>query len=87
MYIFFHDYLKAMFENRVKLLYIYGFVLHTRTSKIEEELLPDLRKWFDTSNYLGSRILKTQRQVPDCNKKVLGMFKNEMAKSERRRSM
>ena len=82
MYDFFYNYLKPKFGDRVKLIYTDtdSFVLFIKTNDLDTELLPDLDK-FDTSEYPTNHIFRTQHPDKDCNKKVIGKFKNEMAES------
>ena len=80
MYEFLYDYLKPKFGDRVMLLYMDtdSFVLYIETDDLEKELLPDLDR-FDTSEYPKDHAFKVNHPDKNCNKKVIGKFKNEQA--------
>ena len=77
MYEFWYDYLKPKYGNRVKLCYMdtNSFVINVETEDFYKDIANDVDKWFDTSNYdeKGERPLAIEK-----NKKVIGMFKNEL---------
>ena len=51
-----------------------SFVIHIKTEDFYEDIARDVKKWFDTSNYDES----DKRSLPIDNKKLIGLFKNEL---------
>ena len=80
MYQTLYDYLKPKFGSRVKLIYMDtdSFVLYIETDDLDKELMEDL-DCYDTSDYPNGHPLKVNHPDKNCNKKVIGKFKNEMA--------
>ena len=50
-----------------------SFVIYVKTKDLYEDIANDVREWFDTSNYDNSRPFPVGK-----NKKVTGLFKNEL---------
>ena len=77
MYKFWHDYVKPKYKEKVKLCYKYtdSFVINTFTEDFFEDINNNVERWFDTYNYdkNDKRPLQT-----DMNKKLIGMFKDEL---------
>ena len=76
MYNFHYNVMKAIFGDRVHLLYMDtdSFIYKISSADVYEELRPHARDYFDFSNYPESHMLKNS-----CNKKVPGKFKDESA--------
>ena len=76
MYNFHYNVMKAIFGDRVHLLYMDmdSFIYEISSADVYEELRPHTRDYFDFSNYPESHLLKNS-----CNKKVPGKFKDESA--------
>ena len=76
MYNFHYNVMKAIFGDRVHLLYMDtdSFIYEISSADVYEELRPHARNYFDFSNYPESHMLKNS-----CNKKVPGKFKDESA--------
>ena len=76
MYSFHYNVMKAIFGDRVHLLYtdMDSFIYEISSADVYEELRPHARDYFDFSNYPESHMLKNS-----CNKKVPGKFKDESA--------
>ena len=76
MYNFHYNVMKAIFGDRVHLLYtdMDSFIYEISSAHVYEELRPHARDYFDFSNYPESHMLKNS-----CNKKVPGKFKDESA--------
>ena len=53
MYKFWHDYIEPKYEHRAKLYYTDtgSFIIHIITEDFFEDIVDDVTKWFDTSNY------------------------------------
>ena len=77
MYKFYYDYLKPMYNDKVKLLYMDtdSFVLHIETEDFFEDIKNDIHDWFDTSKYLKTLNLPLEYVV---NKKIIGKMKDEL---------
>ena len=76
MYDFHYDYIKPKYGNRAKLLYgdTDSYMYEIQTEDFYEDISPDVEKLFDTSNYPKDH----PSSIPTgCNKKVIGMFKDE----------
>ena len=71
MYNFCYNVMKAIFDDRVHLLYTDSFIYEISSADFYEEVRPHAREYFDFSNYPESHMLKNS-----CNKKVLGKFKD-----------
>ena len=75
MYNFYYNVMKAIFGDRVHLLYTdMDSFIYKISADVYEELRPHTRDYFDFSNYPESHMLKN-----NCNKKVPGKFKDESA--------
>ena len=76
MYNFHYNVMKAIFGDRVHLLYMDmdSFIYEISSADVYEELRPHTRDYFDFFNYPESHKLKNS-----CNKKVPGKFKDESA--------
>ena len=75
-YNFHYNVMKAIFGDRVHLLYTDtdSFIYEISSADVYEELRPHARDYFDFSNYPENHMLKNS-----CNKKVPGKFKDESA--------
>ena len=53
MYEFWHDYLKPMYGDKIRLCYIDtdSFITHIKTDDFYKDISADVDKWFDTSNF------------------------------------
>ena len=76
MYNFHYNVMKAIFGDRVHLLYTDtdSFIYEISSADVYEELRPHARDYFDFSNYPENHMLKNS-----CSKKVPGKFKDESA--------
>ena len=76
MYNFHYNVMKAIFGDRVHLLYTDtdSFIYEISSADVYEELRPHARDYFDFTNYPENHMLKNS-----CNKKVPGKFKDESA--------
>ena len=77
MYEFWYDYVKPKYKDKAKLCYMDtdSFVINIFTEDFFEDINNDVERWFDTSNYDEN----DKRPLPmGMNKKVLGMFKDEL---------
>ena len=77
MYEFWYEYIKPKYKDKVKLCYMDtdSFVIYVKTEDLYKDIANDVDRWFDTSNYNK----KDKRPLPTgINKKVLGMFKDEL---------
>lgn len=77
MYNFHYDYIKSKFQSNAQLNYMDtdSFVYTIQTEDFYKTIRPDLNKYFDTSDYE----INNPYNFPSVNKKVLGMFKDEMS--------
>ena len=74
MYEFWYDYIKPGYQDRAQLCYMDtdSFVFHIKTEDFYEDIVDDVEKWFDTSNYSKD----DNRPLPiGKNKKVIGLSK------------
>ena len=77
MYKFLYDYIKPKYGERAKLCYTDAdsFIIHIITEHFFEDIVDDVERWFDTSNY----DYNDKRPLPiGENKKRLGFFKDEL---------
>ena len=77
MYEFWYDYLKPKYGDKVKLCYMDtdSFIIHIQTEDFYKDVANDVNKWFDMSGYSKD----DDKPLPiGINKKVLGMFKDEL---------
>ena len=76
MFEFWYDYLKPMYDDKIRLCYIDTdiFIMHIKTDDFYKDISADVDKWFDTSNFNknDNRPLEIGK-----NKKVLGKVKDE----------
>ena len=75
MYEFWYDYVKAKYGDNVKSCYpdTDGFIMHIKTEDFYEDIVNDVKEWFDISNYKIDRPLL----ITD---KVLGKIKGELGR-------
>ena len=75
MYEFWYYYMKPKYSNDVKLCYMDtdSFVMNIKTEDFYKDIVNDVEKRFDTSNYEVDRPLPTGK-----NKKVIGLMKDEL---------
>ena len=75
MYEFWYDYIKPKYSNNVKLCYMDtdSCIMHIKTEYFYKDVVTDIEKRFDTSNYEVNRPLATGK-----NKKVIGLMKDEL---------
>ena len=79
MYEFWYEYIKSKYRDRAKLcdMDTNSFVIHIKTEDFYEDIVDDVEKWFDTSNYDE----KDKKPFPiGKNKKVIGLFKYELSR-------
>ena len=77
IYEFWYDYIKPKYQEKAKLCYMDtdSFIIHIETEDFYKDIAEDIKKWFDTSGYNE----KDKRPLPiGINKKVIGMFKDEL---------
>ena len=75
MYEFLYDYIKPKYGDKAKLCYMDSFIIHIKTEDFYKDIANGVDKWFDTSSYNET----DKRPLPiRINKKVLGMFKDEL---------
>ena len=74
---FWYDYLKPMYGDKIRLCYIDtdSFIIHIKTDDFYKDISADVDKWFNTSNFTknDNRPLEIGK-----NKKVLIKFKDEI---------
>ena len=75
IYEFWYDYMKPKYGDNVKLCYIDtdSFIIRIKTEDFYKDIVDDVEKRFDTSNYEVDRPLPTGK-----NKKVIGLMKDEL---------
>ena len=76
-YEFWYDYIKPKYGDKARLCYMDtdSFVIHIKTEDFYKDIADDVERWFDTSNYDENY----ERPIPTGkNKKVIGLFKNEL---------
>ena len=75
MYEFWYDYMKPKYGDNVKLCYMYtdSFIMHIKTEDFYKDIVDDVEKRFDTSNYEVNRPL-----TAGTNNKVIGLMKDEL---------
>ena len=77
MYEFWYDYIKPKYKEKAQLPYMDtdGFIILIFTEDFYKDIANDVDKWFNTSGYDKN----DDRPLPiGINKKVLGMFKDEL---------
>ena len=78
MFDFHYNYIKEKYHNKAELLFTDtdSLMYHIKTKDFYEDISPDIFKKFDTSDYNPDH----QSGIPTgINKKVIGMFKDEVA--------
>ena len=81
MYEFWYDYMKAKYNNNVKLCYMDtdSFVMHIKTNDFYKDITSDVENRVDTSNYEVNTSALARRPLPTGkNKKVIGLMKDEL---------
>ena len=76
MYEFWYDYIKPKYKDKAQLCYMDtdSFIIQIETEDFYKNIADDVDKWFDTSGYN-----KDGNRLPvGINKKVSGMFKDEL---------
>ena len=75
MYEFWYDFIKSKYESSAKLCYMDtdSFVINIKTKDFYKDIAMDVKKRFDTSNYMYNRPLPI-----GVNKKVVGSMKDEL---------
>ena len=75
MYEFWYDYMKAKYNDNIKLCYMDtdSFVMNIKAEDFYKDIANDVEERFDTSNYEVNRPLSTGK-----NKKVIGLMKDEL---------
>ena len=75
MYEFWYDYMKPKYGNDVKLCYMDtdSFVMNIKTEDFYKDIVNDVEKRFDTSDYEVDRPLPIGK-----NKKVIGLMKDKL---------
>ena len=75
MYEFWYDYMKPKYGDNVKLCYMDtdSFIMNIKTEDFYKDIVNDVEKRFETSNYECDRPLPTEK-----NKIVIGLMKNEL---------
>ena len=63
MYEFWYDYIKSKYQNNAKLcnMDIDSLIIHIKTEDIYEDIVNDVEKRFDTSNFEVNRSLPTRK--------------------------
>lgn len=76
MYEYYYDYLKPKYNTNICLAYTDtdSFIFHVKTADFYADMKPDLETRYDTSDYPADNIF----QIPRVNKKVPGLFKDEL---------
>ena len=72
-----YDYIKPKYQEKAKLCYMDtdSFIVHIETEDFYKDIAQDINKWFDTSGYDKN----DNRPLPiGINKKIIGMFKDEL---------
>ena len=75
MHEFWYGYMKPNYAEKAKLCYTDtdSFIAYIKAEDSYEDIVPDVDKWFDTSNYIVDRLFPISE-----NKKVLCKFKDEL---------
>ena len=76
-YEFWYGYVKPKYQDNAKLCYMDtdSFIIRIKTEDFYEDIIDDVKKWFDLSNYDED----DKRPLPiGKNKKVIGPFKYEL---------
>ena len=77
MYEFWYEYIKPKYQEKPKVCYMDtdSFVINIFTEGVFEDINNDIERWFDISNYDKNDKRPLQTGI---NKKVIGMFKDEL---------
>ena len=77
MYEFWYDYIKSKYKDKAKLCYTDtdSFVINIFTEDFFEDINNDVERWFYTSNFDKNDKRPLQTSI---NKKLIGMFKDEL---------
>ena len=77
MYEFWYDYLKAKYQDNIKLCYmdIDSFIPQINTDDYFKDISNDVIEWFDTSNFDKNDNRPSEIGI---NEKVIGKFKDEL---------
>ena len=77
MFEFWYDYLKPMYDDKIRLCYTDtdSSIMHIKTDDFYKDINADVDKWFDTSNFNKN---DNRPLAIGKNKKVLGKFKDEL---------
>ena len=75
MYEFWYDYIKPKYQRNAKLCLMNtgSFIIHIKTKDVYEDIVGNVEKRFDTSNYEVDRPLPIRK-----NKNVIGLMKDEL---------
>jgi hypothetical protein len=81
MYEFHYDYIKPKYGDRAKLLFTDtdSLCYEIRTDDFYQDIAEDVESTFDTSDYPKDHPAAALGFKVGCNKKVIGMFKDECA--------
>ena len=79
MHVFWFDYIKPKYRDRVKLCYMDtdSFIIDIKTGDIYKDIANDVEKWFDTSNCDKN---DKRPLLIVWNKKVVGLFLDELGR-------
>ena len=80
MYEFWYEYMKPKYVDNLKLSYIdtKSFIMHIKTADFYKDIVDDIEKRFDTSNYEFNGIAFDRSLPTGINKKVIGLMKDEL---------
>ena len=73
-----YDYIKPKYDYKARSCYMDtdSFVINIKTEDFYKDIVNDVEKWFDTSNYDNDN---DKRPLPvSINKKVIANFKDEL---------
>ena len=79
MYKFWYNYIKPKYRDNARLgcMDTDSFIIYIETEDLYKDIANDVNKWFDTSGYDRNHNRPLQIRI---NKKVLGMFKDELGR-------
>ena len=79
MYEFWYNYIQPKYRDnaRIRCMDTDSFIIYIETKDLYKDIANDVNKWFDTSGYDKNHNRPSQRGI---NKKVLGMFKDELGR-------
>ena len=85
MYDFWYDYMKPKYQwnwiqNNDKLCYMYtdSFIINIKTQEFYKDIVDDVEKIFDTSNFECNSVECNGQLPTGKNKKVIGLMKDEL---------